>query len=75
MSAHNGEEVKRERYTDAARLDWLERRHTLHNSVAILYVVTGYSVQVSEDDGNNLICEHEGDDLREAIDRCMEEVQ
>lgn len=59
---------------EAKRLDWLERNHTLHNSVAILYVVDGYEVQFSTQDGNNLVAETHGETLRDAIDKCMEEV-
>jgi hypothetical protein len=59
---------------EAKRLDWLERNHTLHNSVAILYVVDGYEVQFSTHDGNNLVAETHGETLRDAIDKCMEEV-
>jgi hypothetical protein len=59
---------------EAKRLDWLERNHTLHNSVAIVYVVDGYEVQFSTHDGNNLVAETHGETLREAIDKCMEEV-
>lgn len=59
---------------EAKRLDWLERNHTLHNSVAILYVVDGYEVQFSTQDGNNLVAETHGGTLRDAIDKCMEEV-
>jgi hypothetical protein len=55
------------------RLDWLERRHTLHNSVDIVHVVDGYEVHVTEKDGNDLICEVHGETLREAIDRAMED--
>lgn len=59
--------------TDTERLDWLERKHTLHDSVAVLYVVDGYEVQVSTGDGDVLLCETRGDSLRDAIDRAMEE--
>jgi hypothetical protein len=52
----------------------IELWHTLHNSVAILYVVDGYEVQFSTHDGNNLVAETHGETLRDAIDKCMEEV-
>lgn len=59
--------------TDTERLDWLERKHTLHDSVAILYVVDGYEVQVSTNDGDTILHEVHGETLRDAIDRAMEE--
>lgn len=57
---------------DAARLDWLERMHTLHKSVDILYVVDGYEVALMHDSGRQLSEMYHGESLREAIDKIME---
>ena len=35
---------------DAAILDWMERQHTLHRRVEMLYVVDGYEVALMHDD-------------------------
>lgn len=58
--------------TDAQRLDWLEKFHTLHTSVEILYVVDGYEVTVMNEDGiHELSPRYHGADLRSAIDAAM----
>jgi hypothetical protein len=56
--------------TDTERLDWLQKNHTLHRSVEILYVVIGYEVRLLVDD---LVVhgEFEGEDLRHALDNAM----
>ena len=60
--------------TDAERLDWLERNHTLHQSVEIIYVVDGYEVQIVDEDGfTNLSPAFHGADLRSAIDSAIAE--
>lgn len=57
---------------DAKRLDWLERMHTLHQSVEILYVVDGYEVIVMHEDGITKLSETvHGDSLRTAIDAAL----
>jgi hypothetical protein len=56
-------------FTDAEMLDWLERHHTLHRSVEILYVVDGYEVMLMQD-GNEGACFH-GTTLRAALDNAM----
>jgi hypothetical protein len=58
--------------TDAARLDWLAAAHTLHNSVEILYVVDGYTVDVMHHDGATCHKSSHAETLREAIDAAME---
>jgi len=60
---------------DKARLDWLEKHHTLHTQVEILYVVDGYEVTLMHEDGINELSPHfRGDDLRAAIDAAMSAV-
>lgn len=54
---------------DTLRIDWLERMHTLHRTVEILYVVDGYNVSVCYND--TLLVEVRGDSLRSAIDNAM----
>ncbi len=51
-------------------LDWLEQMHTLHYSVEILYVVTGYRITQLYD-GNETGCVAEGETLEEAIDTAI----
>lgn len=53
---------------DGARLDWLERSNTLHQSVELLYVVDGYEVQLIRDDGATCCVSARGESLRSAID-------
>lgn len=55
---------------DAGRLDWLEREHTLHTSVEILYVVDGYDIDVIERDCTVVSTAH-GDTLRTALDAAI----
>lgn len=59
--------------TDAERLDWLERNHTLHTEVEITYVVDGYEVEVTDESGRALSESHHGRTLRDAIDLAMAE--
>lgn len=59
--------------TPGEALDWLERHHTLHELVEILYVVDGYEVQVCLESGIALTKEHHGTTLIEAITKCAQE--
>ena len=52
---------------DRERVDWMEQQHTLHGAVEMLYVVDGYTVNVTHD--GNPTGEHWGETLRAAIDR------
>ncbi len=51
-------------------LDWLEQMHTLHYSVEILYVVTGYQITQLYD-GSETGRVAEGETLEEAIDTAI----
>lgn len=55
---------------DADRLDWIERKHTLHKTVEFLYVVDGYQVQHTHD-GCEVGDAFHGETLRDAIDAAM----
>lgn len=55
---------------DAARLDWLERKHTLHRTIGILYVVDGYRVR-EEHDYEPIGKAHYGETLRDAMDAAI----
>ena len=57
--------------TDARRLDWLERMHTLHGSVEFLYVVDGHEAEIQRD--GDVVSVHHGLTLRAAIDAAMKE--
>lgn len=61
----------RELEGDAKRLDWLEEKHTLHDSVEILYVVDGYNVDVMIHDGSTCHSSSHGATLRAALDHAM----
>lgn len=52
---------------DMAALDWIEAMHTLHGSVEFLYVVDGYEVSITKDDGNSWTLLGSGPTLRDAI--------
>jgi len=52
---------------DMAALDWIEAMHTLHGSVEFLYVVDGYEVRITKDDGNSWTLLGSGPTLRDAI--------
>lgn len=56
----------------AARIDWLQRMHTLHRSVEMLYVVDGYQVTVCWD-GDPISTGYHGETLAAAIDKAMAE--
>ena len=56
--------------TDADILDWLERNHTLHRAVEVLYVVDGYQVEITHDDSRVAGPWH-GETLREAYSEAM----
>lgn len=53
-------------------LDWLEQMHTLHYSVEILYVVTGYQITQLRD-GEETGKVAEGPTLEDAINIAMAE--
>jgi hypothetical protein len=57
--------------TDGEILDWLERQHTLHRQVEILYVVDGYELTINHD-GEPIrdLC-WRGETLREACIEAM----
>lgn len=55
--------------TDAERLDWLERVHTLHRTIEILYVVDGYKLTYCHD--YSPLMSFEGETVRECIDKAM----
>ena len=56
--------------TDTARLNWMEKNHTLHRCVEILYVVDGYEVQITHDDFP-VGPAYSGETMRAAIDAAM----
>lgn len=57
--------------TDADIVDWLQRQHTLHRQVSMLYVVDGYDVAI-EHDGEPLPGRTwHGRTLREALTAAM----
>lgn len=58
---------------DAERLGWLERNHTLHTGVGILYVVDGYNVTVGDESDETVSGPFHGDTLRAAIDAAMKD--
>lgn len=55
--------------SDAEILDWLQRNHTLHYSVELLYVVDGYECTLTND--GNPVDSYRGDTVREAIAKAM----
>lgn len=59
--------------TDTEILDWLERQHTLHRSVDVLYVVDGYQVTITYDDEPIRGKEWHGETLRDAFAAAMKE--
>lgn len=58
--------------TDTERLDWIEKRHTLHDDLEIWYVVDGYRLYVRTNDGGKHLGEFEGLSIRSCIDQAME---
>ena len=52
---------------DTADLDWLEAQYGLHAGLDILYVVDGYTVTPTRQDGDVVGTTHHGTTLREAI--------
>lgn len=56
---------------DAKRLAWYESKHTLHNSLELLYVVDGYELSVMEQDSQHLVATYWGKTLAECIDNAM----
>ena len=61
----------RKSFTDAQCLDWLERHHTLHKTIAFLYVVDGYKVSVCWDD-EPFAGPFYGETLRDALAEAMQ---
>jgi len=57
--------------TDTSILDWLERMHTLHVTVEMLYVVDGYRVSINYDDLPVKNLEWRGPNLRDALRQAM----
>lgn len=57
--------------TDSEILDWLQKWHTLHYSVEILYVVDGYECALMND--GNAVDTYRGKDVREAIAKAMKD--
>jgi len=66
------DELAQKLTAEAKRLDWLERHHTLHDSVETLYVVDGYQVQILRDNYLGIGKAFHGATLRAAIDAAME---
>lgn len=56
---------------DAARLDWLQSRLTLHVGALAYYVVNAYEVVLERDDGSPDEGPFNGATLREAIDAAL----
>jgi len=52
------------------RADWLQRMHTLHRAVEMLYVVDGYHVTLTWD-GTPISSDYHGETLDAAIDKAM----
>jgi DNA repair ATPase RecN len=57
---------------DARRLDWLEAQYTLHKEAEIWYVVDGYQINLTEQDGRVRVRSAEGATLRAAIDAALQ---
>lgn len=55
-----------------ARAEWLQRMHTLHRAVEMLYVVDGYQVTICWD-GDPISPDYHGETLELAIDKAMAE--
>jgi len=58
--------------TAQARIDWLQRMHTLHRAVEMLYVVDGYHVTLTWE-GTPISPDYHGETLDAAIDKAMAE--
>lgn len=67
LKYHQIQELQR----DAMRLDWLEKQYTLHKEAEIWYVVDGYQINLTEDDGRTCAASFSGTTLRQAIDEAM----
>lgn len=61
--------------TDLEILDWLERCHTLHRQIEILYVVDGYQVMATYDGEPIYRSQWTGATLREACSLAMAEYE
>jgi len=59
-------------FTDSDILDFLQRHHTLHGAVSMLYVVNGYEVALTQDD-EPVGPVFKRDSLREALIKLMQE--
>lgn len=57
--------------TDGQMIDWLERMHTLHQQVEILYVVDGYEITVTHDGEPIFGQRWRGENLREALTKAL----
>lgn len=59
--------------SDTQIIDWLERQHTLHRTVEVIYVVDGYLVQICYDGTPLKDKEWHGDTLRNAYAAAMQD--
>lgn len=53
-------------------IEWIESLLTLHGGFEMLYVVDGYQVTVTANDGNEVVCVGTGETLQEAVTYCRD---